>query len=113
RGQFLASSGPLEDTGDPDGAGLDPRDQPGLLEALTVAVRCNHAKVISRDGDRFDVLGDPTEGALLVAGMKAGLDAAGGLELLHEIPFDPERKMMSVVWKERSGAAVLYAKGAP
>jgi len=60
-------------------------------------------------------MGDPTEGALLVVAAKAGLFKEAlevAYPLLGEIPFDPERKMMTVV---RMGGErpVAYVKGAP
>ncbi|NPV52514.1 MAG: cation-translocating P-type ATPase [Firmicutes bacterium] len=66
-------------------------------------------------GGRWGVIGDPTEGALVVAGAKAGLwkdDLARRLEWLGEIPFDSDRKRMTVVFK-RGEDVVAYVKGAP
>jgi Ca2+-transporting ATPase len=63
----------------------------------------------------WQVIGDPTEGALLVAAAKAGLRMEE-LETTHrflgEVPFDPERKMMTVVRQTPDGP-VAYVKGAP
>jgi len=85
-----------------------------LARALTVAARCNHARVRPRkDGTgAWEVLGDPTEGALLVAALKAGF-AEGGGQTLYEIPFESERKAMSVVVREPDGVTRMYTKGAP
>lgn len=93
--------------------GGDPR-QGGLQDLLTSALLCNGASLKEVNGC-WTVVGDPTEGALLVAGIKAGL-AKEALESVHpfaaEIPFDSDRKMMTVV--RRSGAHwVAYVKGAP
>jgi Ca2+-transporting ATPase len=95
---------------------VDPRDDPDLIEALTAAARCNNARVGPRaDGtEAWEVIGDPTEGALAVAALKAGIDGSGERHpLLFEIPFDAERKAMSVVLREREGELVMYTKGAP
>ncbi len=86
----------------------------GLQNLLTSALLCNGASLREADGG-WAVVGDPTEGALLVAGAKAGLSKEV-LESAHpfvtEIPFDSDRKMMTVV--RRSGAQwVAYVKGAP
>ncbi len=87
---------------------------PAVLRLLTAAVLCNGAE-LRREGDRWVVLGDPTEGALLVAAAKAGLtkdtlECAAPFQ--QEIPFDAERKMMTIVCRTPSGA-VAYSKGAP
>ncbi|MDE3118608.1 MAG: cation-translocating P-type ATPase [Nitrospirota bacterium] len=86
----------------------------GLRELLTAAVLCNGATLREEQGT-WRILGDPTEGALLVAAAKRGffkdqLEAAH--PFLGEVPFDPERKMMTVVRKATQGAAA-YVKGAP
>jgi Ca2+-transporting ATPase len=105
RGQFVRS-----------GVAVEPQSHPDLARLLEVAARCNHAQVHPR-GDRDDdweVIGDPTEGALVVAAMKGGvgpLSTAG--HLIAEIPFDSERKMMSVVVRLAAGETRMYAKGAP
>jgi Ca2+-transporting ATPase len=109
----------------PDGTDLAvaPLDDGDLRLALTVGERCNHAQVLAEKNGResWKVVGDPTEGALKVAASKARLpagehspSAAGAaLKVLHEIPFDSERKAMSLVVANESGRAVMYTKGAP
>lgn len=86
------------------------------MQLLTTAARCNNATVSPRgdDADSWQVIGDPTEGALVVAALKAGIEAHD-LEqhVLYEIPFDSERKAMSVVLREPDGSRVMYSKGAP
>ena len=82
--------------------------------ALDIGRRCNNAEVV-RNGDppQWRVLGDPTEGALVVAAMKRrSTDHAAGV-VEHEIPFDSTRKIMSVVLRRHDGRRVLYVKGAP
>ncbi len=94
---------------------LDPSTRPDLLMALTIGVRCNSASITPAvsDDESWRVVGDPTEGALLVAGRKAGIDAAE-LEgnILFELPFDSSRKLMSIAI-EHAGRKQLYVKGAP
>jgi Ca2+-transporting ATPase len=86
-----------------------------LLLALTVGVWCNNASLLpgGQGEENWQVIGDPTEGALLVAGLKAGLQPSktDGSVLL-ELPFDSNRKAMSVVVRE-PGQLHLYCKGAP
>ena len=105
QGQFLKGDEPI-----------NPRDEVDLIQVLTTAARCNNATVSPRgDGiDSWQVIGDPTEGALVVAALKAGIEAHDREhQTLHEIPFDSERKAMSVVVRGPEGTAVMHTKGAP
>ena len=91
-----------------------PEPQPALRDLLTAAVLCNDAELIQEDST-WRVLGDPTEGALLVAAAKLRLstehlDAAN--PVLGEVPFDAERKMMTVVRRTAEGPTA-FVKGAP
>ena len=88
-----------------------------LERALAVADRANNAVLQEQDG-RWTVLGDPTEGALIVAARKAGLEAEKLKERFRrvgEVPFSSERKLMSTVHidAEREGHLLVFAKGAP
>ncbi len=89
-------------------------NQTGLRELLTASVLCNGATLKQEQG-MWRIIGDPTEGALLVAAAKRHL-LKEQLETEHpflgEIPFDPERKMMTVIRKS-AGGTVVYVKGAP
>ncbi len=86
----------------------------GLRSLLTASVLCNGASLKQNDGT-WQVIGDPTEGALLVVAAKTGLRIEQ-LEPTHrflgEVPFDSERKMMTVV-RRTSDGPVAYVKGAP
>ena len=86
-----------------------------LKMALAVGAWCNRSRLAQVQGQAdWQVTGDPTEGALLVAAMKAGLnDAAQQHELLLEIPFDSDRKMMTVLALDGDGHPTVYTKGAP
>lgn len=62
------------------------------------------------------VVGDPTEGALVVAAVKAGLDPEALREAwprLDVIPFESERRFMAALHALPGGGAVIFAKGAP
>lgn len=87
---------------------------PGVRELLTAGVLCNGATLKQEEGS-WRILGDPTEGALLVVAAKAGFRMEE-LEPTHpflgEVPFDPERKMMTIV-RETADGSVAYVKGAP
>ncbi|MGQ0637647.1 MAG: cation-translocating P-type ATPase [Planctomycetaceae bacterium] len=95
---------------------VEPRDVPALLQALSIGMRCNNARLVMHQGEAAQpqATGDPTELALLAAGLKAGLDQRPATEpILHEIPFDSDRKAMSVVLEGADGRATMFTKGAP
>ena len=87
-----------------------------LQQLLKVGVLCNNAQLIYKHGhDSFDVLGDTTEGALLLFAQKHGIvesEAKSEGEIVEEFPFDPTVKIMSVVWKQGKELQLL-TKGAP
>ena len=86
----------------------------GVRELLTTSVLCNGATLQQVDGT-WRVLGDPTEGALLVAAAKLNLTKEAlesRCRFVGEVPFDPQRKMMTVI-RQTEGDTVAYVKGAP
>ncbi|NMA69502.1 MAG: calcium-transporting P-type ATPase, PMR1-type [Desulfitobacterium sp.] len=114
---------------DPKGEflGADPVKEKGpLQEALKVAALCNNSSLtrkgmqvagLFRSGKEsfWGIEGDPTEGALLVAAAKGGIwreTLERKEERIGEIPFDSERKRMSVVYQGKRGK-IAYVKGAP
>ncbi len=112
----VAPPASAESTEPVDAGRIDPRSDPDLVLALTIGARCTNARLRPRpeDEDSWDVIGDPTEGALLVAALKGGIAVAeGAQEVLYEIPFDPQRKAMSVVVRGETAGVVMYTKGAP
>ncbi|ODT44641.1 MAG: HAD family hydrolase [Nitrospira sp. SCN 59-13] len=105
-------------TGDgyaPEGEIIDGDSRTGALrQLLWSAVLCNGSSLRAAGGS-WTVVGDPTEGALLVAGGKGGWrkeELEGLHPLVGEIPFDSERKMMTMI-RRSEGRAVAYVKGAP
>ncbi|MFW6450561.1 MAG: cation-translocating P-type ATPase [Nanoarchaeota archaeon] len=70
---------------------------------------CNNSKVFKK-GKEWRISGDPTEAALKVSSQKAKIKAKG--ERLDELPFDSNRKMMSVLVKEGKNK-YMHTKGAP
>ena len=86
----------------------------GLYELLMAGLICSGANLRQENGI-WQVDGDPTEGALLVVAAKAGL-VKGNLKqeqtVLGEVPFDSERKKMTVVSRTPSGYKA-FVKGAP
>lgn len=88
-----------------------------LVCALSAADRANNAVLQEHDG-RWTVQGDPTEGALIVAARKAGLEAEAldaRFARIGEVPFSSERKLMSTVHTdaERLEHLIALTKGAP
>jgi Ca2+-transporting ATPase len=86
-----------------------------LHDLLFALVACNDAHLTQQDGE-WQVIGDPTEGALLTAGGKLGLtrsDVEAKAPRLHEWPFDPTRKRMSVARRLPDGTIRVLVKGAP
>jgi len=109
-GEGYVPAGEILSFGEP----VKPDTRPGLTELLRAAALCNGAEL--RQGvDVWTILGDPTEGALLVAAAKAGfrkVDLEREAPFLGEVPFDPERKKMTIVRRTASGP-VAFVKGAP
>lgn len=103
-GEFSASSKPV-----------DPQTSPDLLELLTVGALCNRSQVAHDAATgKWTIVGDPTEGALVVAALKASVQIKDrDRRVLREIPFSSDRKAMSVVLRRDVAPDVLYTKGAP
>jgi magnesium-transporting ATPase (P-type) len=120
--RVLVAGGDVEVTGvgyEPAGE-LRSRDPATLDLARRVleagALACD-ARLVPPAGEETDwsVVGDPTEGAILVAAHKAGLDSrveAGRDRRAGEIPFDSGRKRMSALDREEGGL-VVHVKGSP
>jgi Ca2+-transporting ATPase len=100
--------------GQPAGGPTRVADEPDLQRLLEIAARCNNAEVRpGGDGAAWQVVGDPTEGALVVAALKGGISRNEPAEpVVFEIPFDSDRKRMSVVVKLADGRRMLETKGA-
>jgi Ca2+-transporting ATPase len=95
---------------------INPNDIPELLMALKIGIFCNSAELHPTHNHlkNWNITGDPTEGALLTVAGKANLfkqDLETENPLLSEIPFDSERKRMSVARQTHEGP-VLFIKGA-
>ncbi|MFC7249428.1 cation-translocating P-type ATPase [Halomicroarcula sp. GCM10025324] len=120
---YELANGSVEVTGtglDTDGTfqhGGQERDEPqdpAMQEALKVGVLCNNASVTEEDGE-VNVTGDPMEVALLIAGVKGGLDRddlLGSLPEAREVSFDPAVKMMAT-YHDFDGRYTVAVKGAP
>ncbi|UVT19684.1 MAG: cation-translocating P-type ATPase [Nitrospira sp.] len=109
-GEGYAPVGEIRVNGRPTNGTPDP----GLPSLLQAVVLCNGAE-LRLEAFAWQVLGDPTEGALLVAAAKTGLSKADldrDNPMLGEVPFDSDRKKMTMVRRAASGP-VAYVKGAP
>jgi cation-transporting ATPase F len=101
----------------PDGRPISTANLHGrvtLLECLRAGLLCNDATLF-RTEDAWDIQGDPTEGALVVAAAKAGLDAAVLREewpRIDAIPFESEYQYMATLHDRGVGLSrVVYLKG--
>ncbi|HNB21392.1 MAG TPA: HAD-IC family P-type ATPase, partial [Candidatus Melainabacteria bacterium] len=87
-----------------------------LKPLLTAAVLCNDAKLEKHEDSQWHIHGDPTEGALLTLGMKAGIDQKSSKEEFprqKEFPFELSRKRMTTIHQSQGGDFLAYTKGAP
>jgi len=89
---------------------------PALMTLLRAAVLASDAHLVQNsEGGQWHIKGDPTEGALIVAAAKAGLDKTDldtRFPRVHEIPFTSETKRMTTLHTTPDGP-VAYSKGAP
>jgi Ca2+-transporting ATPase len=109
------------------GQNVDVRKNHMLGKLLQLSVLCNNASLHEEKQEQkrkkgkeeavstWNIKGDPTEGALVVLGAKAGVTPSSLEEAytrISEFPFDSERKRMSVLVTHQSGRMVC-TKGAP
>jgi Ca2+-transporting ATPase len=97
-----------------DGQLIDPQNEPAINLILRIGALCNDSFLTRRDNDECcDIYGDPTEGALLVAATKAGMNKEKlekAFPRLDEIPFQSEKQYMATL-HPRDGGRVVYVKG--
>jgi Ca2+-transporting ATPase len=93
---------------------IDPLQNEQLALLLRIGTLCNNAMVRQHNGG-WEIVGDPTEGALVVAAQKAGYreQLQEDYPRIAELPFDPERKRMSTLNGTPDDETVAYVKGAP
>src|ERR1022692_4032548 len=105
------------------GVGYAPDGQVEGAQAVTGVLRagslCSDARLLRPDPGRrlgWRVLGDTTEGAILVAAAKAGIDLAAEEKTAPRVctfPFDADRKLMSTVHQGDQDGYEAYVKGSP
>lgn len=85
-------------------------------EVLYEGIAVNSTAQLDTSKPKVEVLGNPTEGALLLWLAKRGADylkLREGAVRIEELPFTTERKYMATVVKSATGKTILYVKGAP
>ncbi len=104
------------------GKDVNARDSTGLNWLMLNGILCNNVNIqgVSEDNSRNNpetvFLGDPTEVALVRMAVEAGYEPdriTQDFVRLKEIPFDSDRKMMSVLCRLPSGDLAVFSKGAP
>jgi len=86
-----------------------------LRELANNLLGCNNAHLALENG-QWKVIGDPTEGAMLAAGHKAGVteeQIEHEMPKRHEIPFDSDRKRQTVIRRMPEGRHRAFINGAP
>ncbi len=117
QGLGYGDEGEVTRAGGAAAAGSGPAtDDDTLRWALTAAVLCNDAHVRRGDDGTPQLVGDPTEGALVVAARKVGLDPdelRADAPRLDEVPFDSAVKYMATLHPLGDVGTLLVVKGAP
>lgn len=96
-----------------DGQPFDAKRSSGLEMCLRAGLLCNDAALSQKDGV-YEIIGDPTEGALVVAAAKAGMrkaEEAARYPRVAEIPFQSERQYMATAHRDGQ-QRVVFVKGA-
>jgi Ca2+-transporting ATPase len=97
-----------------DNKQIEPKDYPELMKLLRSSTLCNGAELVKKESN-YRIAGDPTEGSLLTVAAKAGISKKALEEeysFIDEIPFDSERKMMTMI-RVHAGRRIAFVKGAP
>lgn len=104
---------PVGDIRDRDDQPVVCTERPALEELLSTITLASSASLEEVEGG-YRVIGDPTEGALLTLAAKGGLpkeSVAPSHRILKELPFDSDRKRMTVVTLDARGREIAHTKG--
>jgi Ca2+-transporting ATPase len=104
-----------EPKGEFKGSEIDIKNSKSLQLLFQGGLLCSDAVLEEKEG-KWMIKGDPTEGALVVAAVKAGLhETEMRLEnpRIEEIPFSSERKRMTTIHQMADGKKTAFMKGAP
>jgi Ca2+-transporting ATPase len=97
-----------------DGNTPQPEMNEPLTQCLMAGLLCNDASV-RNNGETWNIIGDPTEGALVVSAMKAGLSRESLLDEIPRIdliPFESEHQYMATLHADKkTGEKIVYMKG--
>jgi len=99
-----------------DGQPVDAEADAALQALARCALLCNDAQLAHDEAAGWQLVGDPTEGALLSLARKAGLDPQGeaaATPRVDEIPFESEHRYMATLHHDHDGHAFVLLKGAP
>ena len=106
KGEFMSRLGSKIDT---------LKDDEELLLLLKIGSLCNNAR-LTEDKGSWRIVGDPTEGALVVASAKAGIwqdKVENDYVRIGEVPFSSERRRMTTIHDVLGEERIAYLKGAP
>ncbi len=96
-----------------DGNIISAQENASLMQLLQGGLLCNDA-LLSREDECCSIMGDPTEGALVVLAAKAGMEKESiqrEFPRIDELPFQSEKQYMATL-HPRGGGHVVYVKGA-
>jgi magnesium-transporting ATPase (P-type) len=94
---------------------VDPKEHSDLVQLIRAGVLCNDSS-LKKENEEWIVEGDPTEGALLALGKKAGMDPEEESKNFSQrdvIPFSSENKFMATLNHSHEGKNIIFLKGAP
>lgn len=98
-----------------NGVARDPQQIAGIVDIGLACLLCNDAQLHDKGG-RWELGGDPTEGALLALALKTGLDAPtlhAAFPRIGVLPFESEHGFMATLHGSHAGAHCIFLKGAP
>jgi len=115
-GKFIEVTGVgYEPKGEFRGSDIPIQNNKSLQMLLQGGLLCSDAGLEEKEG-KWMVKGDPTEGALVVAAVKAGFhetEVRFENPRVEEIPFSSERKRMTTIHQMKDGKKMAFMKGAP
>jgi len=97
-----------------EGLPVNIKERKHLIDVLRIGLLCNESNIYVENG-QYSIHGDPTEGALIVSAMKAGLNPDEEKEKYLQIsiiPFESEKGYMATLNKHR-GKRYIFVKGSP
>lgn len=97
-----------------EGVPISSKEKKHLVSVLRIGLLCNESNLYEEDG-QYKIDGDPTEGALIVSAVKAGLNVEEEKEKYEQIaiiPFESERGYMATLHKHKD-KKLIFVKGSP